>query len=110
MKPEPLKRGKVRFAALVSDLDRSGMNFLLCRTNDEDLYGRWVPLKGRISAIVNPRRYAPRPEPFGFEQGEMKDVALCDRAMHIFNIDYLEVAAGEAFLQTVQTTLQRRKK
>ncbi len=40
----------------------------------------------------------------------MKDVALCDRAMHIFDIDYLEVPDGEAFLQTVQTTLQRRKR
>ncbi len=56
VKPElPLKRGKVRFAALVTDLDDSGMNFLLCRTDDQDLYSRWVPLKGRISTIVDPR-------------------------------------------------------
>jgi hypothetical protein len=52
----------------------------------------------------------PRPEPSGFEQWQMRDVALCDGGMHVFDIDYPEVPAGEAFFQTVQTTLQRRKK
>ena len=86
------------------------MNFLLCRTDDQDLYGRWVPLYGRISPAVDPRKHPPRPEPFGFEQGEMRDVALCDSAMHIYDTDYPDMPAGEAFLQTVQTTLRRRKK
>jgi hypothetical protein len=102
-----LKRGLVHYAALVSDQDRAGLNFLLCRGGDTDLYGRWVPLRATISVIVDPRRMAPRPEPFGFEQGEMKDVAVADFAMHVFVMDYPEVSAGEAFLQAAHRTMQR---
>jgi hypothetical protein len=38
-----LKRGIVNYAARVTDSDQAGLNFLLCRTDNDDLYDRWVP-------------------------------------------------------------------
>ena len=108
--PLKLKRGTVRYAALVSDLDGGGLNFLLCRTDDSDLYGRWVPLRASLSALVDPRRIGPRAQPFGFEQGEMKDIELAEGAMHIFNLDYPETSLGEAFLDVVRQTMERRQR
>jgi serine/threonine protein kinase len=108
--PLKLKRGTVRYAALVSDLDGGGLNFLLCRTDGSELYGRWVPLRASPSALLDPRRIGPRAQPFGLEQGEMKHISLAESAMHIFNLDYPETSLGEAFLDAVRQTMARRQK
>jgi hypothetical protein len=104
-----LKRGIVRFAALVRGQDGAGLNFLLCRSDDADLYGRWVPLSGTVSAIMDPRRVPPRPEPFGFDRDGMRDVMLADRAVHIYILHWPEGAPGDAFLQAAHQAMQRQE-
>ena len=106
--PLKLKCGAVRFVAFVQDQDRAGLNYLLCRSDDTDLYGHWVPVSGTISACVDPRKVLPRPEPFGFDQRGMKDLKLSDYAMHIYVLNWLTVSASEAFLQTAHRAMERR--
>jgi serine/threonine protein kinase len=108
--PLTLKRGNVRFAALVRDQNGGGLNFLLCRSDDGDLYGRWVPIRVNISVLVDPRRYPPREQPFGFDQSEIKEIGRAEGAMHIFKLDYPEAPVGDVFLQAVRETMARGKK
>ena len=89
-----LKRGIARYAALVQDMDGAGLNLLLCRTDDDDLYGRWVPVRINISALVDPRKLPPRPQPFGFEAGEIKEIGRAEGAMHIYTLDWPESVAA----------------
>ncbi|QEL14827.1 serine/threonine-protein kinase [Limnoglobus roseus] len=103
-----LKRGVARYAALVVDMDGAGLNFLLFRSDEDDLYGRWVPVRINISAIVDPRKMPPRPQPFGFEAGEIKEIGRAEGAMHIYTLDWPEGSCGEAFLQAAHQTMQRR--
>lgn len=103
-----LRRGVARHAALVQDMDGAGLNFLLSRTDDDDLYGRWVPVRVSISALVDPRKLPPRPQPFGFEAGQITEIGLAEGAMHIYTLDWPEVSCGEALLQAAHQTMQRR--
>jgi hypothetical protein len=103
-----LNRGIARYAALITDSDGAGLNFLLIRKDDDDLYGKWVPVRINISALVDPRKLTPRTQPFGFEAGEINELGRAEGAMQIYTLDWPGVGCGEAFLQAAHQTMQRR--
>jgi eukaryotic-like serine/threonine-protein kinase len=107
--PLKLKRGTVRFAALVKDNEGGGLNFLLCRSDDVDLYGRWIPLRVTLNTFAKAHRARNRPQPFGFDETEMNNIAQADGGMHVYNLDWPETSAADAFLLSARQTIERKQ-
>lgn len=105
--PMNLKRGVATYAARINDNEGAGLNFLLMRDGG-DLYGRWIAVRARVSAITNRHGVRQSAEPFGFELHELRQIAIADSAMHIFVLDWPEAPAGEIFLEVVETALKRK--
>lgn len=63
------KNWRIRYVVYVREQQgqKRGFNFLLCRENDEDLYGKWVAYKMRQHPWLN---RPPIPEPFGFSNND----------------------------------------
>jgi serine/threonine protein kinase len=104
-----LKRGEVRFAALLQNPDGSSLNFLLCRRDSSDLYGTWIPCRARVNALIDRSRGSyPSVEPFGFDAADMYHVATADQSMHAYDLDFPGQSIGDLFLEAVQAAMKRR--
>jgi hypothetical protein len=104
-----LKRGTVRFAALLRNPDGRGLNVLLCHSDPSDLYGTWVPCRARVSGIIDrSKRSYPSVEPFGFDAGDIQHVATADSGMHAYVLEFLEQPIGDLFLEAVRAAVDRR--
>ena len=107
--PMPLKRGEVRFAALLQNPDGMGLNFLLCRSDPTDLYGTWIPCRARVSGIIDrSKRYYPTVEPFGFDAPDIHHLATADGGMHAYVLEFPEQSVGDIFLESVRAAVERR--
>ena len=83
--PLNLKIGSVRFAAVLQDTDKIGLNYLLCRIDAEDLYGTWRVCRVRNGLFSQPTR----PDPFGFDNAkQLHEIEVADQAMHIYSNEF----------------------
>ena len=106
-KPVNLKNGNVRFAACLHDSDGAGLNFLLLRKDEYDLYGRWVVCRVRNSPLSS-KRYRDI-EPFGFcDQKEIQEIEKADRALHVYTVTFND-KIQESFLEVVLFAMRRTK-
>ena len=95
--PIKIRRGRVRFTASLSTSRGFGLNYLLCRKDDSDLYGQWVACRVKRNPIsmIGERG----PEPFGFDDPEkMREIEMADRAVNIYVVDFNDDIKKE-FLQ-----------
>jgi serine/threonine protein kinase len=107
--PLTLKEGQVRYAAVLQDADKAGLNYLLCRESTSDLYGVWKTCRVKHSALVDPRKLRPRPQPFGFDNAkDMQEIELAERAMHVYTVEFSE-EIQDTFLQVALEAMRRGK-
>lgn len=100
--PLNLRRGQVRFAAFLGAFGGTSLNCLLCRRDDDDLYGEWLVCQTRMSGLV--REPVPRPEPFGFRTEHMKEIERGDQAAHIYVPEFSE-SVKDAFLRIIRDAI-----
>jgi NIMA (never in mitosis gene a)-related kinase/serine/threonine-protein kinase len=105
--PLSLSRGKVRFYGLLKDEEGAGLNYLLCRKDESDLYGSWVVCRSTYSGAVDRRKVPARVEPFGFGGREMREIQVADQAMHVYQTEF-ERDLRDAFLQVALAALRRK--
>ena len=103
--PLLLRSGTVRFCALLTNSRGVGLNYLLRRTSDQDLYGHWIVCRARLSGFADPRRVPPRPYPFGFDFDEIAEIARSDGGSHIYEVE-LNDGIADAFLQIVLDAME----
>lgn len=103
-----LKVGHVRFAALVLDTDGAGLNYLLCRTDESDLYGRWVACRVRHTIALHPHKMRARVEPFGLHVQDIHEIQVAEDAMHIYRTEFSNDIQG-TFLEVALDAMRRRK-
>jgi len=102
--PLNLPTGQVRFAGILSDSSYAGLNYLLCRSDEADLYGKWVTCKVRYSAFVSKKRL----EPFGFNDArEIRNIEVAAHAIHTY-VPRFGDDLEDAFLQVALDAIQRR--
>jgi serine/threonine protein kinase len=107
--PLTLKEGQVRYAAVLQDADKAGLNYLLCRNGADDLYGVWKICWVKHGALVDPRKLRPRPQPFGFDNAkDMQEIELAERAMHIYTVEFSE-EIQDTFLHVALEAMRRGK-
>lgn len=107
--PLTLKAGQVRYAAVLQDADKAGLNYLLCRSGVDDLYGIWKVCRVKNSVLVDPRKLPSRSEPFGFDNAkDMQEIELAERAMHIYTVEFSN-EIQDTFLQVALEAMRRRK-
>lgn len=102
-----LKVGEVRFFGLLKHDDGAGLNYLLCRRDESDLYGEWKVCRVRQSPLVDPGKMPRRLEPFGLGVDDVRHIQMADEAMHIYNSEFSE-DLQDAFLQTALSAMRRR--
>ena len=84
-----------------------GLNFLLLRKDEYDLYGRWVVCRVRNSPLSS-KRYRDI-EPFGFcDQKEIQEIEKADRALHVYTVTFND-KIQESFLEVVLFAMRRTK-
>jgi hypothetical protein len=107
--PLTLKAGQVGYAAVLQDADKAGLNYLLCRSGADDLYGVWKVCRVKNSVLVDPRKLPPRPQPFGFDNAkDMQEIELAERAMHIYTVEFSD-EIRDTFLQVALEAMRRGK-
>lgn len=107
--PLTLKAGQVGYAAVLQDADKAGLNYLLCRSGADDLYGAWKVCRVKNSVLVDPRKLPPRPQPFGFDNAkDMQEIELAERAMHIYTVEFSD-EIRDTFLQVALEAMRRGK-
>lgn len=107
--PLSLKVGQVRFLGLLKDDDGAGVNYLLCRTDESDLYGKWKVCRITQSPLVHPGKMPRRLEPFGLGVDDARHIQAADEAMHIYNTDFSD-DLQDAFLQAALRAMRRRRR
>lgn len=92
----------IRFATILKTGDGLGFNIVLCRTSNEDLYGKWIVLKVGMNAISRHRRTAP----FGFMGNEdmQGNLKLSTESMHTFVVNFSDDLEAN-FLELIQQIL-----
>lgn len=106
--PLDLKVGHVRFVGHLADPAGAGLNYLLCRMQESDIYGKWVACLVRVSPAVDRRKMTKGPEPFGLPREEMHEIQVADEAMHVYQVEFSEDVAG-SFLRAALESMQRRR-
>ena len=108
--PVELERGTVRVFGYLVDEDGAGFNYILVRKDTDDIYGEWQVCKIGIRAIVDPRKYPRRPEPFGFEsESEFREqIRYSEGGMHVYTYHF-EPANPVQFLEVVKEFMKRRR-
>lgn len=105
--PAQLRRGLVRYAALVEDPDGVGFNYLLARSGTADLYGAWQSCSVTNSPLFDPQHYR-LPEPFGFGPGEFrKEMEPAEVAMHIYQYSF-GPGGAEPLISLIADYLERQ--
>ncbi len=106
--PLSLRKGQVRFFGLLKDDDGGGLNYLLCRKDESDLYGKWVACCVTRSPAVHPRHLPARPEPFGLPREEISEIQVAEDAVHIYEVDFTE-DVQDAFVHAVLSNMRRQR-
>ena len=87
--PLALRKGQVRRAVVIKARTGIGLHYLLCRTGDTDIYGRWVFCEVTMNALLNQdaeRRYATL---LPFENAEdIQHIARGEVATHVYYIQF----------------------
>jgi len=106
--PLRLKAGHVRFMGYLLDPSKGGLNFLLCRKDETDIYGEWKVCRTRLSALLaNPRKWHQGAEPFGFDSPkDAREIESADHAVHVYQVQFSDDIQA-AFLQVVSDAISR---
>jgi len=113
--PLSLTTGKVYYVVYMVDNTGSGFNYLLCRNDEKDLYGKWSVCRARNMALVHPSEIKHRSEPFGFDDGmdfsgdiriqSIRHLELADRSIHIYTVQFSDDIEG-AFLELLERAMR----
>ena len=104
--PLNLRVGQVRFFGVVRHDDGAGFNYLLCRTDDLDLYGRWVVCHVSNSPLVRPSALPSRAPLFGLPLDEVREIEVADQAMHVYEVKLSE-DVQDSFLEVALVAMRR---
>jgi eukaryotic-like serine/threonine-protein kinase len=105
--PLNLKIGTVRFAAALNDSGYPRLNYLLCRSDESDLYGEWVVCEAKNRAWAKPEKRHLSPfHRFGFRSHEIHHIPLAEQAVHVYEIEF-NSDVGTAFLNAVSESMDR---
>jgi eukaryotic-like serine/threonine-protein kinase len=88
--PLNLPSGQVRFAAMLYDSGYPRLNYLLSRSDEDDLYGSWVVCEARYNALVAAEKRLSPIEPFGFHDHTIHAIETSSRSMHVFEVEFTD--------------------